>query len=222
MTMEKNYRNLGFIFLLLIPIMLLGFFSSYLSKLVNSEKSIHFLIHLHFWVSTTWVVLMILQPLLIRFKRPRLHKKLGKFSYVLFVLFNLTLVPFIIGVTDYVLKGGSPTVLVSTLFNVVLVNIFFILAMVHRKNIALHMRYMIALALVFLFPPIGRIVMQNTQNHFLAAVHINYTLVNLILVGLIFLDRANQRSYRPYAIALVAFILNQVALHASFSTYGLM
>jgi len=220
--MEKNYRNIGFVLLLLIPIMLLGFFRSYLSQLVNSEKSIHFLIHLHFWVSAIWVILMIVQPLLIRFKRRRLHKKLGKFSYVLFGLFNLTLVPFVIGVTNYVLKGGSPTVLVSTLFNVVLANVFFVLAIVHRKNIPLHMRYMIALALVFLFPPIGRIVMQGDHRFFLAAVHINYTLVNLILIGLIFLDKAHQRSYRPYAVALVAFVLNQAALHASFATYGLL
>ncbi len=220
--MERNYRNLGFVFLLLIPLILIGFSSDYLAKLFNSKQNVHFLIHLHFWVSAIWVILMIVQPLLIRFKRPRLHKQLGKFSYVLFVLFNLTLIPFIIGVTDYVLKGGSPTVMVSTLFNVVLVNVFFVLAMIHRKNIALHMRYMIALALVFLFPPVGRIVMQNTQNLFLAAVHINYTLVNLILVGLILLDKTHQRSYRPYAIALVAFMLNQIALHASYATYGLM
>ena len=221
--MEKNYKNLGFVLLLLIPLMIVGFMSSYLGKLINSKKTIHLLIHLHFWVSTTWVLMMIVQPLLIRFKQMVWHRRLGKASYGLFVLFNLTLIPFIIGTFQYVFaKGGSPTVLVSTLFNVVLINVFFILAMKHRKNVALHMRYMIALSLVFLFPPIGRIILGGLHGSFLAAVHINYGLVNLILLALIFLDKKHQRNYQPYIIALVAFLLNQASLHASFATYGLL
>lgn len=219
--MEKNYRNLGFALLLLIPLMIIGFMPSYISQLISSQKTIHFLIHLHFWTSATWVILMIAQPLLIRFKRPRLHKQLGKFSYVLFVLFVLTLIPFVIGTLRYTLKGGSPTLLVSTLLGFVLTSLYFGLAMVYRKKPHVHMRYMIALAFMFLFPPVGRIIMVGLHGSFLAAVHTNFTLINLTLSGLILLDKKHQRNYRPYLIALAGFVCSQASLHASFAAFGL-
>ena len=220
-TMEKNYRNTGFVLLLLIPLMLIGFFPSYLSQLVNSKKSIHFLIHLHFWVAAIWIILMIVQPFLIRFKHNRLHKQLGKLSYLLFVLFELSLIPFIIGHFRYALKSGSPTILISALLGLIFTGVLFGLAMFHRKTSSLHMRYMIALAFMFLFPPVGRIIIRVLGGSFLAAVHVNFTLINLILLALIFLDKKHQRNYQPYLVGLSVFIFSQVSLHTSFVVFGL-
>lgn len=220
-NIEKNYRNIGFILLLFIPLVIIGFLKSYIGQLFDPKQSLHILIHLHFIVSALWVLLMIAQPLLIRFKRQALHRKAGKLSYLLFGLFNLTLVPFIMGTFSYTFQKGSPTVLIATLFNLVLVNLFFILAIKHRKNIALHMRYMIALALVFVSPPLGRIIMLWFQGSFAHFVHINFTLVNLLLLFLIFWDKTKQRNYQPYLLAITAFILNQASLHLSFVRFGL-
>lgn len=219
--MEKSYKNLGYVLLLLIPLTIVGFMPTYLDKLINSKKTIHFTIHLHFWVAAIWVILMIVQPLLLRFKQRQWHLRLGKFYYALFVVFELSLIPFIVGTFRYTIKAGSPTVFISSLLGVIFTGVFFGLAIYHRKKPHLHMRYMIALAFMFLFPPIGRIIIRGLGGPFLAAVHINYTLINLILLSLIFFDKKHQRNYQPYKVALFIDVFSQASLHTSFVLYGL-
>src|SRR5665647_128295 len=93
--MDKKYKYLGYFFLLLIPLIYAGFYKSYFQSFPFA-KNIHVFEHLHAFIASVWVLLMIVQPFLIFNKQTALHRKVGKLSYVVFPLLILSIVPQII------------------------------------------------------------------------------------------------------------------------------
>ena len=88
--MQKSfnvYYNLGYWFLLLVVLAFIGFYNSYISVIFQPTVPI---IHIHFMLMTLWMVMLIAQPFLIKYKRLSIHRRLGKISYVLvpFVLLS--------------------------------------------------------------------------------------------------------------------------------------
>ncbi len=209
--MEKKYKNLGYIFLLLIPITFWGFYRNYFSKFPNFDDT-NFYIHIHTIVASSWILLLIIQPFLIRFKNYDLHRKLGKVSYFVFPLLILTFIPLI---TMMYNRSDFQRLLFPSM-DIVLLLVFYALAIRNKKTIALHMRYIIPIPLVFLSPTLGRIFGHLMSNSFIDSGHILYGLINLILLSLIFWDKANNRKYQPYLVALAGFIIYQVLYHIVF------
>ena len=94
--MEKSYRYLGYFFLLLIPLVLAGFYKTYFVQFPTFERVKHTFIHIHAGIATVWVKLLIVQPFLIVNKKMAWYRKLGKISYFIFPLLILSFVPSII------------------------------------------------------------------------------------------------------------------------------
>ena len=80
--MEKQYKNLGYYFLILLVFVALGFYYPYFS-LFPEFKSVTIIIHIHAIALFLWLVILMVQPLLIRYQKYEAHKKLGKFTYFL-------------------------------------------------------------------------------------------------------------------------------------------
>ncbi|MGZ5246809.1 MAG: hypothetical protein ACXWCR_06875, partial [Flavitalea sp.] len=74
------YNNLGYWFLALIILVFAGFYSTYISVILEAQAPI---IHIHFILMALWIAMLITQPFLIKYKKRDLHRKLGKVSYVL-------------------------------------------------------------------------------------------------------------------------------------------
>lgn len=194
--MEKAYKNLGYFLILLIPLTFLAFFKTYFNQIPTFEEKTTTFIHLHAIIASIWILILIVQPILIRNKKYQLHKKIGKISYIVFPLLILSFIPQMIRI----INSDNPNVLFFPLADSILLKLFYSLAIYHKKNPAKHMRYMIGTALVFLGPTIGRIgplvlglsesVTQNSQ----------YGLIYLILIGLIILDKKNGKNFKPYFI----------------------
>jgi len=72
------------------------------------------------------------------------------------------------------------------------------------------MRYMISLALVFVIPTLGRVIVIWFGAPKNLMYQIIFTGISLTLIGLIILDKTNNRNFRPYLIALTGFILSQI------------
>ena len=81
------YQNSGYWFLLLMPLVLIGFYPTYFAVLLKPTPSI---IHLHFSLMAMWVAMLIVQPFLYKYKKLRLHRAIGKVSYVLVPLLLIT------------------------------------------------------------------------------------------------------------------------------------
>jgi hypothetical protein len=98
-------------------------------------------------------------------------------------------------------------------FDIALLTLFYALAIKYKSNVAIHMRYMIALALIFIGPTLGRIIFFLLELENLGALHIPYLIVIGILLGLIFWDKKNDRKYKPYLVVLLSFTIYLVALY---------
>ncbi len=209
--MEKAYKNLGYFFLLILPLTFLGFYKSYFNQFPTFKDSNTF-IHLHAAVASIWILMLIVQPLLIRYKQNKLHRQLGKLSYLIFPLLVLSFIPQMIRI----IHSDNPIFLYFPLSDGIMLTICYSLAIYYRKNSSKHMRYMIGTALVFLSPTLGRIGPKflglsevETQNSI-------YGIVYLILIGLLFLDRKNGKKFQPYLIILGLWILHQITFNALF------
>ena len=98
-------------------------------------------------------------------------------------------------------------------FDIALLILFYVLAIKHKNNVAIHMRYMIAIALIFIGPTLGRIIFFLLELENLGSLHIPYLFVIGILLGLLFWDKKNNRKYKPYIVALIAFTVYLIALY---------
>ena len=205
--MEKEYRNIGFIFLLFIPLTFLGFYKTYFVLSPEFIGTIDVFTHIHAFIASLWMVLLIVQPLLIRFKNYKLHRIFGKISYVVFPALILSFIP------QMIKEYGKNLIPLNAGFDILLLILFYTLAIKNKKNIAFHMRYMIAIALIFIGPTLGRIIIILLDLQSLGAFHIPYLMVLFILLSLIFWDKKNNRNYKPYLVSFISFTIYLLALY---------
>jgi hypothetical protein len=209
--MEKTYKNLGFFLLILIPLIFLGFYKTYFIQFPTFKDATTF-IHLHAAIATIWILMLVIQPLLIRNKNFKIHKKIGKFSYIIFPLLVLSFIPQMINTFN----SDQPINLFYSLADATALIIFYALGIYFRYNRDKHMRYMIGTAIVFLMPTLGRIgpfllgisdtMTQNTI----------YILIYIILAGLIFMDRKNNKQFQPYLLIFSVWIIHQITFNLIF------
>ena len=209
--MEKAYKNLGFLLILLIPFTFLGFYKTYFNQFPTFEETNTY-IHIHATIASIWVLMLIAQPLLIRKKKYKLHKQIGKISYLVFPLLILSFIPGIIRIFN----SDSPTILFFPLSDVIMLIILYSLAIYHRKNTPKHMRYMIGIILVFLDPTLGRIGIFWLELSDKVNQNVLCMVIYLILIGLIFLDRKNDRNYKPYLLIISLWIIHQITFNLIF------
>lgn len=205
--MEKEYRNVGFIFLLFIPLTFLGFYKTYFVLSPEFTGTVGIYTHIHALVASIWITLLITQPLLIRYKNFKLHRFFGKISYFIFFALILSFIP------QMIKEYGKNLFPLNASFDIVLLMLFYTLAIKYKNKVAIHMRYMIAIALIFIGPTLGRIIFFLLELENLGALHIPYLIVIGILLGLIFWDKKNDREYKPYLIALISFTIYLIALY---------
>lgn len=204
--MEKGYKYLWVWMALLLPFTFLGFYKTYFSQLPDYDHPNLPGMHLHTLLAAIWVILLIVQPLLISLNKRKLHRLLGKTSYLIIPLLIASMIPPMISSYD---KGGS---MVMPVFNVVLITLFYALSMLHRKDSGKHMRYIIGIALVFVTPTLGRIIIFYFGGDRLDMVLYMYSGINLLLVFLLYTDRQKKRDLSPYSIILIGFAAYESAL----------
>ena len=210
--MEKAYKNLGYFLILLIPLIFLAFYKTYFIQFPTFEENITPYIHIHAIIATIWILLLVIQPILIRNRKYKWHKKIGKISYIVFPLLILSFFPQMIRI----INSDNPNVIFFPLADSILLTFFYALAIYHRKNVGKHMRYMIGTAIVFLGPTIGRIgplILGLSEN---VTQNLQYGLIYIILIGLILLDRKHGKKFKPYLLILAAWVIHQLTFNFIF------
>lgn len=210
--MEKKYRYLGYFMLVLIPLIFAGFYKTYIEQIPNFGERINSFIHIHAAIAAIWISMLIAQPFLILNKKFALHRTIGKLSYIVFPLLILSFVPQMIRIVH----SENPENLFYPLADCVLLIVFYSLAIYNRKTSSKHMRYMIATAIVFLGPTIGRIgpIWMGWSGIFTQ--NVQYGIIYLILLSLIVYDKSNRRKYNPYVVAIACFAVHQVVFYLVF------
>jgi hypothetical protein len=213
--MEKAYRNISYFFLLIFVVAILGFYQTYFG-LFPRFRGVPDIAHLHALGFLLWFALLIIQPLLIRYNQLALHRSLGKFSYFL--------VPYIVLTVFGMMENGyhrdgvewflatNPPVFFFAVAGITNFVLFYLLAIVYRRNAAYHMRYIISASLALLAPALGRLFGPELHMPIMAAA-VPSVVAPLILIGLIVLDWVKLRkAYTPYLYALELTILIDVAI----------
>lgn len=205
--LRAMYRASPLFFIALLALAVPAFWPSYFFP-KKYETDWH--VHLHGIAMFLWMLLLIVQSSLIRYKAFEVHRALGKSSFVL--------VPVIVASTlllaNYRMRSGLNKELVYFFYVQAALLVQFTAAyagaIFERRTPAAHMRFMVCTALALVDPILARVL----YNHFgiepplMQA--ITYAVTDLVLVGLILHDKLNAHYTRVYPAMLVLFVATQV------------
>ncbi|MBK8392626.1 MAG: hypothetical protein IPL23_26630 [Saprospiraceae bacterium] len=114
-------------------------------------------------LAMAWILMLIALAYLIRAKKYALHKLIGKLSYIIMPLFLISL--FFAAKESYLrnIKTMPQADALANMTNGGTIDIFFlgliyIFAMVYKKNVGYHLRFMASTGLIILTPGLGRFV----------------------------------------------------------------
>jgi uncharacterized membrane protein len=214
--MERQYKNLGYFLTVLVVFVAVGFYKPYFALIPNFDPSITPLVQVHAVLLMGFVALLVAQPLLIRYKKRNLHKSLGKLTYFLMPLLVASCVGVIFKEYDEAfLRSGSVEAALRSIFSdvtqLLLLVLFYSLAILNRRNVPVHMRYMIAVALIVAPAGIARVLGYWFEVPRYASGLASNALLDAVLIGLILFDRRNHLNCRPYMLVLPLFVLSHAA-----------
>lgn len=155
-------RNSLIFFAVILAIVLLGFWQTYFSN----PFQVSGLVQIHGLGMTLWCLMLMSQAFLIKSKRVKLHRAIGMSSYVL-VPVNATLMLLVARnfiarsperVVEGVLNTESQYFISSSFADAGLFVVLFVLAMLHRREAAIHAKYMICTPLPVIAAATDRII----------------------------------------------------------------
>jgi hypothetical protein len=212
---ERQYKNLGYFLIVLVALVAVGFYKPYFALIPNFDPSITPLVQVHAILLMSFVALLVAQPLLIRYRKKGLHKSLGKLTYFLMPLLVASCVGVILKEYDEALRSGSVEAALRSIFSdvaqLLLLVFFYLLAILNRHNVPIHMRYMIAVALIVAPAGIARVLGYWFEIPRYASGLASNALLDAVLIALILFDRRNHLNYRPYMLVLPLFVLSHAA-----------
>ncbi len=230
--MKKSYNlyhNLGYWFLLFIVLVFAGFYHTYFSVLFQPVKPV---IHIHFVLMAIWIVMLIVQPFLIKYKKPALHRLIGRISYVVVPLLLLT--TFILIRNEYYdsisdlenrsIPGQGPlshTEILKqaaaqqglALFYFIWFFVFYLLAIKNKKKSPVHARYMLATSLSLLGPTVDRMIFfvfkMDKLPGSLPIELVAFCMADAVLAVLLLKDYRENRPVKTLLTALFIYIMGQ-------------
>jgi hypothetical protein len=214
--MERQYKYLGYFFLVFILFVALGFYYPYFS-LFPEFKSVTFTTHIHATALFLCVMILITQPFLIACKKFSAHRILGRITYFLMPVIIISSIgvlrqQYFEGIEQKMSPSASFKTLFTSAAELVSIIIYYSMAVynIKKSNAAWHMRYMICLALEFIPPSFGRTLgyWLNMRQYY--TYNISILLCMLILIFLIFIDKKNNMDYTPYIFGLCLFSITQI------------
>ena len=158
---SKKYKLIGLLFLALYVMTHLGFYKTYFIHFPSFEK-FQLLHHVHGFLMSTWILMLVTQPLLIGYGKVRLHHFVGRLSYVIAPLLIVSL--FLITKMSYnkgVLLSSPRDAIADQALSIAQLftfSGFYALAMAYRKNADRHMRYIIGTGLLMILPGLNRLL----------------------------------------------------------------
>jgi hypothetical protein len=216
--MEKGYKNLVYFFGVIAVITFIGFYKKYFSLLPDFPglKGIH---HFHAILLTTWLTMLIVQPILIVNHKMNVHRAIGKFSYLMVPFMFVSMI--LVYHNQYlrmVGEGKPETETLAFIFapttDAIPFLIYYILAIFNKRDTPKHMRYMIATGIVIGGPGLGRIFMTWMGMDIFAAIGLITLITLLVFVGLIIYDRIKKKQFRinPYTIAFIIWLIPNILI----------
>lgn len=213
------FPGISWFLLLLIPITFFGFYPSYFSKLFTTGT----VFHVHAFFMLLWIAMAILQPFLIMRKKTKLHRLIGKASYVIMTVVFITAWLVIRHVyhlqitrmeeansagvrsTDEIRSEAAAYIAIGIIYLGWLI-IYYGLAVINRRKMLFHATYMFAAILTLLGPTADRLLYNSWQSlgwRYGFLVQNAVFLLNLLLISALLVYQWRKgNSVKPAGIAL--------------------
>lgn len=168
--------------------------------------------HFHGAMLMSWFLMLIIQPLLIRYNKRNIHRTLGKLGYILaplvcYSIFLVTRMVFLREIKTRPMESvlGQLSLDIPTIF---IFGLFFALAMINRKDAAVHMRYMIATSLLMIGPGVGRALIIFGGIPFPIAVSVVYYISETLAILFLLNDINKGNNFKPFLTITIILIIN--------------
>ena len=202
-----GYRNAAPFFALLLLLAVPAFWPSYL----NAEKTeADFHVHLHGAAMFLWGVMLIAQPWLIHAGKWKLHRRIGKTSYV---LAPLVAVSTLLLARYRLTQAYPPDQLYFLYVQLGLLALFIVAyaqAIRHRKSGAVHARYMVCTALTLVDPIVARLLYNGFGIEPPLLQAITFAMIDVTLAYLWIRDRDKGSNVGVFPGMLALFILVEI------------
>lgn len=207
---RKKYYKYSHLYLTLgLVIVLLGFSTTYFSKL--GEFTLPY--HLHGISATLWMILLIFQPYLFQKGKLKTHKYLGWSSLLLIptiVICGIIMIRMMIqGQENYPpdLVYQLAFIDVCTLFSFAFL---YAMALFYRKKLKLHSKFMVATIFGPLLPALARMFLFTfgIASNFNQALTYAYLAIEIVLLIIIWKER-NEKEIKLTYIPFLIFIIMQ-------------
>jgi hypothetical protein len=217
--MDKAFKNSQYLYLTLAVICFIGFYKTYFGSF-TAFSSAEWVVHCHVILTTTWIFLLILQPILIVQKNIKWHKFIGKLTYY---LIPIIVVFMLLTVRSLYLKNelqntphrANLAAIFDPFTNTFPFLIFYLLAIKNKNNTRKHSIYMIGTGFALLTSAVWRVFHRLFEvNLFLSFVYgILLTLFLIIAFLIQDLIKGNRLKGNPFfVILLIYFIPNLLQL----------
>jgi hypothetical protein len=197
---DKFQNNIGYFFIGIWICTLIGFHNTYTIFFPAFEK-FHWQHHYHGAMMMCWLIMLMVQPFLIKYGKYKTHRTLGKLGYVLAPLVVYSL--FVITKFQYYHWLGAATENVAlamvalSIPDIFSFGLLFALAMIHRHKPSVHARYMIGTALLILGPGVGRIFIRLVGLPPFIGIHIAVFIMDILALLLLFHDFRKSINIKP-------------------------
>lgn len=191
--MGKQYQTITVMILGLLVVSFLGFYRTYF-RLFPAFENTTWVVHFHFLTILGWLALLFTQATLAWKGKLALHRKVGRWSYL---LVPLLITGFALITNQGQLRQKTPDLLGAVLFDGGLFIVFYSLAIIYRRHTAYHSRYMMLSALPFINPGLGRFINPG----------VSITVEFLLLLGFFLVAYFRKKTYQPYLVALGSFFV---------------
>jgi hypothetical protein len=216
--MEKSLQTrIGYFFIGVLIVTILGFSKTYLVKFPDFAgfTSAH---HFHGAVALTWILMLIVQPFLIRAGKYDIHRIVGKFSYLVMPLFVISL--FFVVKAGYerniktLTEENTLAAMTNGIPEMFFMSILFGLGMFYKKKTSFHLRFLSSTGIIILGPGLGR---------FLGAfLHLPFPLIIISMISLtagvalvwLIIDIRKKKSAFPMAtLLIICFVAAFIGSH---------
>ena len=205
--------NIVFLFIGIWLCAIIGFHNTYTIHFPKFN-GFQWVQHFHGAMLMSWFIMLIIQPLLIKFNKPNIHRNLGKLGYLLapLVCYSVFLVTRMVYFREIQTRPiesvlGQLSLDIPTIF---IFGLFFVLAMINRKEAAVHMRYMIATSLLMIGPGLGRALIIFGGLPFPIAVSIVLYISEIIAFVFLVFDFKNGKNFKPFLIITIILLINHL------------
>ena len=220
-THVTKYERVSLIGLGVLIILFWGFYRTYI-VFFPAFEGFQFIQHFHGVLMLLWMALLIIQPLLIARKKHRIHKMIGKASFVIAPLLIISI--FLVSQMTFHrnLSQDAPMsdAIAELALNIPAIFAFIILyalAVLNTKRTYHHMRYMIGTALLMIGPGLGRALIIYFEMPPPVAVSITLGAIALIGVAFFVSDLVKKRDYRPFLIVACVLTLPVLTWEARYT-----